>query len=181
MKTRILFIALTLIVFSGSATSLSYNCAQDKGHVLAVVNGNSKSCTQECIDAGYSGCLYCCADPVCNPGGPPSGCTAFISCGADDGGLVCCTATPTEIVNTTLCSIVVTFWGIAAAVASFMIVLAGVRWSGSMEDPQTRKEAKTTIIHAIVGLIIVMVAMEIANWLFIGAGSFSIYQFSCSP
>jgi len=62
-----------------------------------------------------------------------------------------------------------------------MIVVGGLKWMGAMEDVNARAQAKTTVIHAIIGLIIVVIAMWVVNWMFIGAGTFAIYQFNCSP
>ena len=50
---------------------------------------------------------------------------------------------------------------IAAGIAAVVIVLQGVKWVGSAEDPGARKQAKQGIIHAVVGLIIVLVAVWI--------------------
>jgi len=50
---------------------------------------------------------------------------------------------------------------IAGAVATLIIVMNGIRWIGSSDDPGARKKAKEGIVHAVVGLIIVLVAVEI--------------------
>ncbi|MBN2014890.1 MAG: hypothetical protein JW778_06895 [Candidatus Altiarchaeota archaeon] len=178
MKSRTLFVALFLLIFAGNVMGTIHNCKS--GNIILSTPADGRTLNQECIDAGYVGCEFnCCWTADCM-GVDDTMCMPACNLDLPFVFYVCC-GSPAAIVNETLCNIAITLWGVSAGVAAFQIVLAGVRWSGSMEDPQTRKEAKTTIIHAIVGLIIVMMAMEIANWLFIGAGSFSIYQFSCAP
>jgi len=67
-------------------------------------------------------------------------------------------------INCILCRILTILWGVTAAITTFVIVLAGIKWMGSMEDPTMRAQAKTTIIHAIVGLIIVTIAIQVVGW-----------------
>lgn len=50
---------------------------------------------------------------------------------------------------------------IAGGIAAVVITLQGIKWASSAEDPGARKQAKEGIIHAVVGLIIVMVAVWI--------------------
>jgi hypothetical protein len=50
---------------------------------------------------------------------------------------------------------------ISAGIAAVVIVLQGVKWIGSAEDPGARKQAKQGIIHAVVGLVIVLIAVWI--------------------
>ncbi|MFH1403153.1 MAG: hypothetical protein ABIH11_02670 [Candidatus Altiarchaeota archaeon] len=57
---------------------------------------------------------------------------------------------------------------IAAAVAAVVITLQGIKWAGSAEDPGARKQAKQGIIHAIVGLVIVLAAVWIVTMIFTG-------------
>jgi hypothetical protein len=67
------------------------------------------------------------------------------------------------IVHNVLCSFFNTFYYIAGAIASLIIVIGGVKWTASENDPGARKAAKDAIIHAIVGLIIVIVATAIVS------------------
>ena len=55
---------------------------------------------------------------------------------------------------------------IAAGVAVVVIVLQGVKWTGSADDPGARKQAKQGVIHAIVGLIIVLIAIWVVYMIF---------------
>ena len=57
---------------------------------------------------------------------------------------------------------------IAAGVAVVVITLQGIKWAGSAEDPGARKQAKQGIIHAVIGLIIVLLAIWIVTMIFTG-------------
>jgi hypothetical protein len=50
---------------------------------------------------------------------------------------------------------------VAAGVGIVVIIIQGIKWAGSAEDPGARKQAKQGIIHAVIGLIIVVVAVNI--------------------
>ena len=52
---------------------------------------------------------------------------------------------------------------IAAAVGALVIILQGIKWVGSADDPGARKQAKQGIIHAIVGLVIVVLAVWVVT------------------
>ena len=55
---------------------------------------------------------------------------------------------------------------IAAGVGVVVITLQGIKWTGSAEDPGARKQAKQGIIHAVVGLLIVLMAVWIVGLVF---------------
>ncbi|MFC2162317.1 hypothetical protein ACFLRF_01430 [Candidatus Altiarchaeota archaeon] len=57
---------------------------------------------------------------------------------------------------------------VTAAVAAVVITLQGVKWTGSAEDPGARKQAKQGIIHAVVGMIIVILAVWLVKMVFTG-------------
>jgi len=72
-----------------------------------------------------------------------------------------------EDVTDALCRILVLIQGIVGAIATFMLVWAGLKWIGSGEEgPQERDEAKKRIIAVIIGLLIVVVALNLINYLF---------------
>ncbi|MFH0859944.1 MAG: TrbC/VirB2 family protein [Candidatus Altiarchaeota archaeon] len=52
---------------------------------------------------------------------------------------------------------------VAAGIAIVIIVINGIKWIGSSDDPGARKQAKEGIIHAVVGLVIVLLAVEIVG------------------
>jgi len=62
-----------------------------------------------------------------------------------------------------ICELKTVFASTASGVAAFVMVIACVQWISSESDPGVRKKAKTAITHAIVGMIIVMLADEIAS------------------
>ena len=55
---------------------------------------------------------------------------------------------------------------IAGGLGIVVITLQGIKWIGSAEDPGARKQAKQGIIHAVVGLIIVILAVFIVGLVF---------------
>ncbi len=82
-------------------------------------------------------------------------------------------------ISCVLCRILQILWGITAGITTMVIVLAGLKWIGSMEDPGSRAVAKSSIVHAIVGLILVTIAMQIVAWMVQGTvvGSVAGYTF----
>ena len=62
-----------------------------------------------------------------------------------------------------VCGFRTVFASAATGVAAFVMVIAGIQWVSSEADPGARKKAKTTMIHALVGLLIVSIANDIAN------------------
>jgi len=87
----------------------------------------------------------------------------------------------TNPINCLLCRILTILWGIVAAIATFVIVLAGLKWIGSADDPGGRAQAKATIVHAIIGLIIVTVAMQVVAWAVQGTVAGSIHGYTFDP
>lgn len=69
------------------------------------------------------------------------------------------------------CQILVLVQGIAVVVGTLVIVLAGYQWisSGFFDDPKRRSEAKERIVYTIIGLVIVMAAVQLVNLLFSGS------------
>jgi len=57
---------------------------------------------------------------------------------------------------------------IAGAIATLVLVINGIKWTGSSDDPGARKQAKQGIIHAVVGLIIVMIAVNVVALIYAG-------------
>jgi type IV secretory pathway VirB2 component (pilin) len=83
-------------------------------------------------------------------------------------GLASAQANVTSIINNLMCRILQVLWAVAAGVAVVVIVVAGIKWIGSAEDAGARAQAKSTIVHAIIGLLIVMVAMAVVGWVVSG-------------
>jgi hypothetical protein len=57
---------------------------------------------------------------------------------------------------------------IAGGIGVVVITLQGIKWAGSAEDPGARKQAKQGIIHAVIGLVIVLLAVWIVTMVFSG-------------
>jgi hypothetical protein len=55
---------------------------------------------------------------------------------------------------------------ITAGIGVVVITLQGIKWAGSAEDPGARKQAKMGIIHAVIGMIIVLLAVWIVGIVF---------------
>ncbi|MEA3255164.1 MAG: hypothetical protein U9Q22_04970 [Candidatus Altiarchaeota archaeon] len=64
-----------------------------------------------------------------------------------------------------ICRILTLFLFVAGAIAALVIVIAGIRWVGSGEDPGARTAAKSSVVSALVGLIIIVLAVYLVTWL----------------
>jgi len=53
---------------------------------------------------------------------------------------------------------------VLGAIAVMMIVIGGIKYAGSQGDPQGVSKAKGTIIYAIVGLVIAILAVGIVDY-----------------
>lgn len=84
-----------------------------------------------------------------------------------------------SIINTLICRLVLVLYSISAGIALIVIVLAGIKWIGSSEDAGARAQAKSTIIHAIIGLIIVMIALVLVNWVVSGVSPVDTFLYQC--
>ncbi|MFH1125784.1 MAG: hypothetical protein V1703_01545 [Candidatus Altiarchaeota archaeon] len=84
-------------------------------------------------------------------------------------------ATQTTQVTSTICTVLASIrtvlYLIAGGIGIVVITLQGIKWTGSADDPGARKQAKEGIIHAVVGLIIVLVAVWIVTMVFSGGCS----------
>jgi len=61
----------------------------------------------------------------------------------------------TTKVSSVVCAFYSAFKSIATGIAALVMVIAGVKWVASENDPGARKAAKDAMIHAVVGLIII--------------------------
>ena len=68
-------------------------------------------------------------------------------------------------INCVLCRVMSIFFNTLAAIAGLMIVVAGIRWIGSADDPGGRASARITIVHVLIGLLIVMISLNLVAWL----------------
>jgi len=61
----------------------------------------------------------------------------------------------TSKISNIVCAFYGAFKDIATGVAALIMVLSGIRWVASENDPGARKAAKDSMIHALVGLILI--------------------------
>ena len=78
------------------------------------------------------------------------------------------TSEATSIICSVLASVRTVLFIIAGGIGVVVITLQGIKWAGSADDPGARKQAKEGIIHAIVGLIIVLAAIAVVTMVFSG-------------
>ena len=84
----------------------------------------------------------------------------IISSGFASGGLADAIVGP---LTSVICDLYDVVLYVSGMIAALVFVMSGVKWVASMDDPGSRKAAKDTMIHAIVGLIIVVIAKELVN------------------
>jgi hypothetical protein len=70
----------------------------------------------------------------------------------------------------TICGIYGLMYNVAGGLGALVITMAGFKWVGSAEDPGGRKQAKDTIVHALVGMLIIVIAAQIVG-LITGTGA----------
>lgn len=78
-----------------------------------------------------------------------------------------------------ICNLYCAVSKIALFVASVVVVLAGIKWVASGDDPGGRKAAKDTIIFVIVGLIVIAIAATIVSGV-IGSNPCEDAGFTCT-
>lgn len=85
-------------------------------------------------------------------------------------GMVAATSATVGSAQTAICDILqnlkTLLYAIAGGIAVVVITLQGIKWIGSAEDPGARKQAKQGIIHAVVGLVVVLLAIWIVMLVF---------------
>jgi hypothetical protein len=69
----------------------------------------------------------------------------------------------TERINLTICTVINLIQMVTGAIAAIVIIFAGVRWMMSGDDPSARNGAKTAIIGAFVGIIIIAITIPVIN------------------
>ncbi len=66
--------------------------------------------------------------------------------------------------STTLHSVLQIFFAVLAALAVLFVVIGGLRYTASGGDPKAMQEAKNTILYAVVGLIVAILAEVIVTF-----------------
>lgn len=74
----------------------------------------------------------------------------------------------TDLSGNTFETILQIVFGTAAAIAFLVIVIAGLRYTLSQGEPQGINRAKDTIIYAVVGLFVAMMAFSIVTFVIKG-------------
>ncbi|MEA3254216.1 MAG: hypothetical protein U9Q22_00085 [Candidatus Altiarchaeota archaeon] len=69
-------------------------------------------------------------------------------------------------VNDVVCSLLMIIWYIAAAITALIIILGGMRYMGS-DDPRETNKAKNIVVYAITGLILIIIACPLINYLIV--------------
>jgi hypothetical protein len=67
-------------------------------------------------------------------------------------------------------AIVNTVLAVTGAIAVLIIVLAGFRYIASQGDPGAVSTAKNAIIYSLVGLVVIIAAFAIVNFVVLGVG-----------
>jgi hypothetical protein len=75
----------------------------------------------------------------------------------------CFNIDPVAQINKVFCSLACTIQMIIPAVAALVIIYGGLKYVTSAEDPSARAAARGVVIHALVGLIIVIIAIQVVN------------------
>jgi hypothetical protein len=66
-------------------------------------------------------------------------------------------------INTIFCNLISALSTIGPWICALVVIYGGLRYLSSADDPSARKAAKTTLIAAFVGLVIVMLAIPLVN------------------
>lgn len=94
---------------------------------------------------------------------------AGLAC-ADTGGEIA------DGINNVICLFVRLIWLVTGSLMALVIIFAGVKWLVSGDDAGARASAKTFIISAFVGLIIIFTAVPVVDYV---VGGILGYEFAC--
>lgn len=89
---------------------------------------------------------------------------ALIILGLILSGYVTAGAAVASSISTMICRVIQLLAAVAVGIAALVIVVAGIKWIGSSEDAGARAQAKTTIVHALVGLVIIVISVILVTW-----------------
>ncbi len=92
---------------------------------------------------------------------------SFVSAQGEFEGMTTASQIATRL-GSILCAIMTILLMVAAGIAIIIVVIQGIKWTASADDPGARKTAKGGIIHAIIGLIIVIIAVEVISMIVAG-------------
>ncbi len=87
---------------------------------------------------------------------------AFSSCDGSDS--VLCQKQKTDSLPTFIKTIVNTLLYVLGAVSVIMIIIGGIRYTTSMGEAKDIEGAKNTVMYAVVGLVVALLAYAIVNF-----------------
>ena len=122
-------------------------------HAATIVDCNAKAI----VDAGAKAQAAC---GTCAAGGGTSFDPATLKCadGSDAAG--------SNDLNATIHTVINIMLFIVGLLSVIMIIWSGIRYVISRGNPEDVKNAKNTLIYAIVGLIVAIIAFSIVQWVF---------------
>ncbi len=94
---------------------------------------------------------------------PAGAISVFGQCGGNSASDIC-KATKTDNATTMIKNVVNTLLVVIGIIAVIMIVIGGIRYTLSGGDAASTKSARDTILYAVVGLVIAMMAYAIVNF-----------------
>ncbi|MBR2994445.1 hypothetical protein IKF32_00805 [Candidatus Saccharibacteria bacterium] len=94
-----------------------------------------------------------CSADVCNGNYPES---VKAACG--------CTSSGSDALPTVITAILNSIIGVAGLVAVIYIIIGGINYMTSAGDTSKVEKAKKTILYAVIGLVICVLAFGIVNW-----------------
>jgi|GEM_PF-2462852 len=174
---------LVLLIFMmGTFVNAEYFCSDP-------ITDTTNECYKACHDAGYTQGPKCCntcddgsgtkqgdyksegdlgcvtggSDKCCCRGAPSGSTTATTSGGGGSSGGTISASELSGPIITVACLLYDVVIGIAGAIGSLIIAFSGLKWVMSADDPGARKQAKDTIIHTVVGLVIILAAAKIVE------------------
>ena len=68
-----------------------------------------------------------------------------------------------EKLSRILCTVITILFLVASGVAVIIMVLNGLKWTAAGDDAGARKQARDGLVHAIIGLTIVMLAIYVVS------------------
>jgi len=104
----------------------------------------------------------CCCTALSGTTTATGGGTTTTTPGGGGGGTISASELSGPII-TVACLLYDVVIGIAGAIGSLIIAFSGLKWVMSADDPGARKQAKDTIIHTVVGLVIILAAAKIVE------------------
>ena len=68
-----------------------------------------------------------------------------------------------------ICQIMQFLYYIVAIIATLMVIVSGIKWITSSDDPEARNSAKSQVFNVILGLIIVLLAAFLVSFIVVHA------------